>query len=115
MYSDGYVVREEIGKKSDDVARYIPMNCETIQIVLYVGCGCEDNIFDIIEGKPCLFVRKNKKATMYLQRIIDSCYTFDIIAFQKNGDDCCDEVMVVKEGCIPWHNDNPSLNRSYHK
>jgi hypothetical protein len=111
MYSDGYVVREEIGKKSDDVARYIPMNCEIIQIVLYIRQGDDNIIFDIIEGKPRLFVRKNKKASRYLQRIIDSCHTFDIIAFKKKGDDCCD--VVAKEGSISWYNDNPSLKRNY--
>jgi hypothetical protein len=113
MYEDGYVVREKIGKKSDEVAWCIPMDYEIIQIVLYIRQGDDNIIFDIIEGKPRVFVRKNKKATAYLQRIINSCHTFDIIAFKKKGDDCCD--VVAKEGSISWYNDNPSLNRSYHR
>lgn len=96
-----YVVREDIGKKSDEIAKLIPLDCEQVQIVLY-GKGV-DNIFDIVENKPTVFVRKDKKASAVLQRVIDSCCTFDIIAFYHD-----DEILVVKNGNKPWYNDRPS-------
>ena len=93
----GHVVRKEVVKKCDEIAKIIPMNSECIKVVMY-GIGV-DNIKDILECNPRCLVTKKGKSTALFKGAVDKCYTFDVIIIHSDYDG-----ILVDKGSIPWFN-----------